>query len=79
MNERCLIETVHLAELSSSNSLCVGKSAAGELSASHVSIEEAVQIRRALAEGNPAAFLRDLATSLNNLALQRSQAHGWGT
>ncbi|MEU4510926.1 hypothetical protein AB0G05_15660, partial [Nonomuraea wenchangensis] len=37
-------------------------------------IQEAVTIRRTLAQTNPAAFLPDLAMSLNNLSIQQSEA-----
>ncbi len=39
-----------------------------------VAIEEAMTLRRALAEANPDAFLPDLARSLNN----RAFALNWG-
>ena len=45
---------------------------AGDRSGALAPITEAVQIRRRLAEANPAAYLPDLAASLNNLSLRQS-------
>jgi Tetratricopeptide repeat/Anaphase-promoting complex subunit 5 len=50
------------------NNLAVRQSAMGQRAQALASIDEAVGMRRALAEGNPDAFLPDLAVSLNNLA-----------
>jgi hypothetical protein len=36
--------------------------------------EEAVEVRRRLAQANPAAYLPDLASSLNNLSVDMAEA-----
>ncbi len=48
------------------NNLSVRQSAMGQRAEALTSIAEAVRIRRALADANPAAFLPDLAMSLHN-------------
>ncbi len=45
---------------------------AGDRAAALATIDEAVDIRRQLAEANPAAFLPDLAMSLNNLSIRQA-------
>jgi hypothetical protein len=52
------------------NNLSNGLAEAGRREEALVAIEEAVGIRRRLAEANPAAWEPDLARSLNNLADQ---------
>jgi hypothetical protein len=59
-------DPVKLAELLTR--LSGRESAAGDRVAALASIEQAVEIRRQLAETNPAAFLPNLAGSLNNLS-----------
>ncbi|WP_405908788.1 tetratricopeptide repeat protein [Streptomyces sp. NBC_00828] len=65
----------HLSDLAGSlNNLAVQQSNIGDHDAALTSITEAVDIRRILAQTNPAAHLSDLAASLNNLANQQSNA-----
>ncbi|MCM2428564.1 tetratricopeptide repeat protein [Streptomyces sp. RKAG337] len=56
------------------NNLSVRQSDAGDREGALVSITEAVDLYRALAESNRAAFLPALASSLNNLSVQQSGA-----
>ncbi|MXQ65734.1 tetratricopeptide repeat protein, partial [Actinomadura rayongensis] len=80
-----LIATQHIASPSESdaiqemaeranwlNNLSNRQSDTGDRAGALASIEEAVQIRRTLADANPAAFLPDLAGSLNNLSNQQA-------
>ncbi|MXQ67043.1 tetratricopeptide repeat protein, partial [Actinomadura rayongensis] len=54
------------------NNLSNQQANTGDRAGGLASIEEAVQIRRTLADANPAAFLPDLAGSLNNLSNQQA-------
>jgi hypothetical protein len=62
-------ESADLAELL--NQVSHRQSDAGDRDAALNSSTEAVAIRRALAQANPAAYLPGLATSLNNLSVQQ--------
>ncbi|HSZ30549.1 MAG TPA: hypothetical protein VK784_12450, partial [Pseudonocardiaceae bacterium] len=55
------------------NILAVRQSETGDRTGALSSITEAVRIHRTLVEQNPAAFLPDLALSLNNLSLWQSE------
>ena len=54
------------------NNLSVQQSENGDRAGALTSIQEAVQLRRTLAEARPEVFLPDLAMSLNNLSNQQS-------
>ena len=64
---------VFLPDLATSlNNLSIRQSDNGDRAGALTSIQEAVQLRRTLAEARPEVFLPDLATSLNNLSNQQS-------
>jgi tetratricopeptide (TPR) repeat protein len=55
------------------NNLAVQLAEVGQRQAALAPAQQAVDIRRALAEANPEAYLPDLAMSLNNLAVQLAE------
>ncbi|MBV9314699.1 MAG: hypothetical protein JO100_13445, partial [Pseudonocardia sp.] len=55
------------------NNLAIRRGDVGDRAGALAAIDEAVTLRRQLAEANPAAFLPNLAMSLNNQAIRRGE------